>query len=142
MLPLLLAQASLPAPDDVAGLSQLVISAVQSGNWALVASLVVMGLVAGLRRWVPESTGAGKWLRSKVGGILANLVLSLAGSLATLLLAGGTFSLPLLFQALSVALGASGTWSVYKNIREALDEGKAQAAGEAAQVDPPTMLDK
>lgn len=142
MFPMLLAQAPLPAPDDVAGLSQLVISAVQSGNWALVASLVVMGLVAGLRRWVPESTDAGKWLRSKVGGIVTNLVLSLAGSLATLLLAGGTFSLSLLFQAISVALGASGTWSIYKNIREALDEGKAQTAGEAAQVDPPAMLDK
>lgn len=140
---LVLAQLAVPAdPTDLASLAQFLISAGQAGQWALLASVAVTALVAGLRKWVPESTSVGKWLRSKLGGVLTSLVLSLSGALSALLVTGAPFTWQLALQALSIALGASGTWSIWKNVREALDEKAAQKAGEKAAENPPSTLNQ
>lgn len=133
----------LPAdPTDIHAMAQLVLTAIMAKQWGLLASLLVLVTVASLRKYVPESTKVGAWFRTKLGGILTAFVLSLAGAFATLFLAGAPFSGALVLKALSISLGASGGWSIWKNIREALDEKKAQSAGTDATKAPTDTLNQ
>ena len=122
--------AVLPADlTDLGAMGKLILDAVQNKNYGLLASLVVLLAVAALRKWTPETSKLGAWLKSKLGGMVTSLALSLGGAFATAFMAGASFSLELCLKALTVALTASGGWAIYKNFREALDEGKAQTAG-------------
>lgn len=127
---------------DLGAMGKLVLDAVQNKNYGLLASLIVLLTVSALRKWIPESTKVGAWFKSKFGGILTNFALSLGGAFATAFLAGASFNTALAFQALTVALTASGGWAIYKNLREALDEGKAQTAGVEAAKAPESNLNK
>lgn len=117
--------------DDPAKLAELAYTAVMAKNWGLLASIVVMATVAALRTWVPEHTKVGKALRTKVGGVATNFAFSLGGALATMYLSTHTLTAALVFQAISVALGAAGGWSIIKNIREHFADSKATAQAEA-----------
>jgi len=129
-------------PSDPGTVAKLLLDAVMNKQWGIVASLSVTALVAGVRRWVPEHTVVGKWFRTRLGGLVTNLVITLGMAFLTLFVAGGTFSLDLVIKALSVALGASGGWSVFKNITEAIAERKAQTAGTDAAEKPTGTLDQ
>lgn len=127
-------------PTDVQAMAKLVLDAVMNKQWGLLASLAVLITVSSLRKYVPEHTKVGLWFRTKLGGIISAFAVSLSGAFATLFLAGGVFSLDMVLKALSVALGASGGWSIWKNVREALDEKKAQEAGTDAAAAPKDTL--
>lgn len=140
--------AVLPADlTDLGSIAKLAYDAVMNKQWGLLASVVIAAVIASLRKWVPESTKAGAWLRSKLGAIITNFALSLATAFATGFLAGQPFSADLVFKALSVSLAASGGWAVWKNLNEAIEEAKGQklapvqetaAAGEPAKTDTPS----
>lgn len=129
-------------PSDPGSVAKMLLDAVMNKQWGIVASLSVTAIVAGLRKWVPEATTLGKWFRTKLGGIIVNLVVTLGLAFLTLFAAGGTFSADLVLKALSVALGASGGWSIVKNITEAVAEAKAQKAGTAAASVPTDTLNQ
>jgi len=129
-------------PSNVEALSKLVLHAIMTGQWGLLVSLLVMGLVAGLRKFIPEASKVGQWLRSKLGGVTTAFTVSLAGAFATSFLAGAPLSWALALKAVSVAFTASGSWAIFKNIREAMTEKKAQEGGVAAETNPPATLDK
>lgn len=144
-MPVALAQdvaPSLPNPDNIEGIAQLLWDAIMNKQWGLVASLGVMFAVAALRKWVPATTKVGAWLKSKLGGIITNFTLALSGAFATAFMSGHTITGPLVIKAIGVALGAAGGWAIVKNISEAIDEAKAKKAGEAAAADPGPTLDK
>jgi hypothetical protein len=137
------ASPSLPAdPTDVTAMARLILDAVMNKQWGLLASLAVLVTVAMLRKYVPEKTKLGVWFRTRVGGIVTALLTSAAGAFATAFLAGAPFSLDLVLKALSVMLAASGGWSIFKNLRDALDEKKAQDKGREAASKPADTLDK
>ena len=134
--------AAVPDPSDLGAIAQFLVDAVLKGQWALVVSLLIMAIVAGLRRWVAPHTVVGKWLQGKLGGLVANFVTSATVSVTGLLLAGEAFSLDFLVKALGLAFGAAGGWSIFKSVAEAIADGKAKAAGTAAASDPDdTTLD-
>jgi len=129
---------TLPADfTDLGAIAKLAYDAVMNKQWGLLASVVIAALIAGLRKWVPESTKVGAWLRTKLGAIVTNFALSLASAFATAFAAGASFSADLVFKALSVAFAASGGWAIYKNITEAVAESKAQKAGAESPVPGP-----
>lgn len=129
-------------PTDIHQMAQLVLNAVMTKQWGLLASLAVLITVASLRKYVPEKTKVGVWVRTRLGGIITNLLITLAGAFSTLFLSGAPFSLDMVLKALSIALGASGGWAIWKNIKDAMDEKKAQAAGEAAAAKPTDVLNQ
>lgn len=129
-------------PGNVEVYVRLAMHAVVTGQWALLVSIILTLLVAGLRKWVPETWKLGVWLRSKVGGMASSFLLALGLGFVTVLLSGQPFSVAVVLKALQIALGASGSWAVYKNIREAINEKKAAAAGADAAATPGGTLDK
>jgi hypothetical protein len=143
-VPVALAQdvAPIPNPDNIEAMAQLIWDAIMNKQWGVVASLGVMFIIAALRKWVPSTTKVGAWFKTKLGAIITNFVLALSGALATALLSGHAISAPLIIKAIGVALGASGGWAILKNVSEAIDEARAQKAGEAAAADPGPTLDK
>lgn len=121
--------------SDLGSDSKAIFDAVQNHQWGLVASLVVLLVVLLLRKYVPETSTFGTWVNSKFGGIISNFVLSFGGAFATMFAAGQQFSVGMLVKAFTIALTASGGWSIWKNLNEALEERKAQAAGQAVAAD-------
>ena len=132
-------QLIIPAdPTDIASMANLMLSAVAHRQWGLLASLLVLCVVAVLRKAVPEQTQVGKWFRTKLGGILLNLAVSVAGAFAAAFLAGQSFSLPMVLGVVQVALSAAGGWAIGKNLLEAVQESKAAQVGAAAAAAAPT----
>lgn len=129
-------------PNDLGAIANLIWNAIMTKNWGLCASLAVLFSVAALRKWVPEHTVVGKWLRTRLGGIITNFAVTLAGAFSTMFLSGHTLSAEMVFKAVSVSLTAAGGWAIYKNIRDAMDEKKAAKAGEAAAATPADTLNK
>jgi len=134
---------ALPADlTDIGAIAKLAYDAIMNKQWGLLASVVLAAVIASLRKWVPESSKLGTWLRTKLGAIITNFALSLSSAFATMFLAGASFSADLVFKALSVALAASGGWAIWKNVSEAVAEGKAQKAGADAAETPPGPLNQ
>lgn len=129
-------------PTDLGAMAKLAFDAVINKQWGLLAALLVTVTVASLRKFVPETTKVGTWLRSKLGGIITNFVLSLSGAFSAMLMSGAPFSVDLVFKAVSIALTASGGWAIYKNISEAVGEAKAAKAGVVAAETPAETLNK
>lgn len=103
-------------PDQTGAFLRAFADAVSSRNWPLVAALVVVCAV-----WAVRKFGAARvpWLSTDRGGAVLVLATSLAGAVATALLGGAAFSLPLLVQALSVALSAAGGFNLVKKLATA-----------------------
>lgn len=120
--------------------AQVALDAFVNKQWGLLVSLAVLLIVAGLRKFTPDDSKLGAWFRSKLGAIISNFVLSLGGGFATQFLAGAPFSAALVLKAITVALTASGGWAIYKNLREAINDNKAQRAGTAAAATEPEKV--
>lgn len=129
-------------PTNLEAGFKLVVHAVQNGQWGLLVSLLLTFIVAMLRKFVPPETKVGAWLRSKLGGVVTTFTLTLGTAFAAQFLAGLPLGWALVLKAVSVALGASGGWAIFKNVKEAIDEQKAQKAGVAAATEPVKTLDK
>lgn len=129
-------------PTDPGSVAKMLLDAVMAKQWGVVASLGVTALVAGVRKWTPENTKLGAWLRTKLGAIITTFLITLGTAFLTLFMAGGQFSLALVLKAVSVAVGASGSWSIWKNVSEAISEAKAQKAGNDAEAKPADTLNK
>ena len=111
MLPLLLAQAvAEPSILDVGG---VLVSALSGGQYALLgaAGLLLLVLVARKAggRYVP-------FLATPRGGAVLALLVAGLTPLVARLAAGAPFSMGLVLEAVTVALSASGLWSVGKNL--------------------------
>jgi len=134
--------AVLPDPTDIQNVAGFLVDAALHKNWGFVISFGVTVLVAMLRKWVPESTKVGAWFRSKLGGIVTTFVISFAGAFATMTTNNVPVSLDMLWKGLAMAITASGGWSIYKNVMEAVDEVRAKKAGLAAATSPADTLNK
>ncbi len=129
-------------PANLEAASKLILTAIQHGNWALLVSALVTLIIALLRKFIPAHTIVGKWVASRTGAIVTNLLLSVGGGFTTAFASGEPVSLALVLKALSVAFTAAGIWSVWKNIAEAATAKKAAEAGKAATESPKQTLDK
>ncbi len=130
---------AVPAPEnlgDLEGIAKNLWEAVINRQWGLVASLAVVLIIVAARKYIPDETPVGVWIRSKIGAIVLNFALAFGGAFATMLAAGQAFSAVMVFKALTIALSAAGGWAIWKNINEAIQEKKAVAAGEAVAADP------
>lgn len=123
-------------PTDLGQLAGVIVSAVMVGRYGLAVSLGVTLVITALRTWVPETTKFGAWMKTRLGAIVMNFGFSLGMAFGTAFLAHTTLTLDIALRAVQVALSAAGGWSIYKAIREELDEKKAAAAGAAAAATP------
>lgn len=119
-------------------IARLLLDAVINRQWGLLVAVALTATIALLRKYVPAHTKLGAWFKSKIGGIVSTLLLALGGGFVTQLLAHVPFSPEMVVKAVSLALSANGVWSVWKNVREALDESKSSDAGKATETTPPT----
>lgn len=122
---------------DPVKLAQLVIEAVNSKNWGLLVSLIVTALVWATRRFVPESTKVGQFLRSRLGGLVTNFAFVTGGAFITLFIAHREPTAALVWQTLDMVLKAAGGWAIIKNMMDAMNDAKAQKAGAEAATTPP-----
>ncbi|SDX82697.1 hypothetical protein SAMN05444383_113109 [Myxococcus xanthus] len=93
--------------------ARLLLDAVTSRNYALLAALVVVVLVDLLRKF---GGGFIPFFNTDRGGAVLVLGVSLAGAVANALAAGAPFTLALLLTALQVALTAAGGFTIIKRI--------------------------
>lgn len=115
---------AIPTPDNVGGFASAVLDAIRSKNWGLLAALIVLLVVWGVRKF-----GGNKlpFLASKLGGLIVNFVASFALAFGGLCAAGATVTAGLLLQAAEVAFLAAGGWSCLKTVIEWWQERKAGA---------------
>jgi len=102
-----------PNPEQLEEFARLLLDAVTSRNYALLAALVVVVLVYLLRRF------GGRFIpffNTERGGAMLVLCVSLAGAVANALAAGAPFSVALLLTALQVGLMAAGGFTIIKRI--------------------------
>lgn len=96
---------------------QLLATAVNSRNWALLACALVLGAVYLVRRFIAPRV---QWLASDVAGVGLSLVVAVCLSLSATLSAGKPLSLSVVLGALLTAAGASGLWSWGRKLVSAL----------------------
>lgn len=120
--------------DDVAAIASLVLTAVTRGNWAAVAALAVVLLVWAARRF---GGGLWPWLLTPRGGATLVLLWSIAGAMATALLAGQPLSLGLVLSALTTGAVATGIRKLLLSFATPSPIPAAEAAGaQAAEAVP------
>jgi hypothetical protein len=130
----LLGQVLAPDPEQTGTFLKLLLDAVSSRNWPLLAALVVVLAVYLVRRF---ATSRIPWLGTDRGGAVLVLVTSLAGAVATAQAGGAGLSLPLLVEALSVALSAAGGFNLAKKLLTAPQAPAPAAVASAAPVPSP-----
>lgn len=112
--------------EDPTQLAALLLEAIQSKNWALLAAVAVAALVAGVRHFARKAPGPlWTWTTTKWGGPLLAVLGSVAAAAVTALTAGQGVTLGLVVNAVVVGLLGTGVHSVQKNIRQAATAGKA-----------------
>lgn len=99
--------------DDFAGVVKLVVQAVGTRNWSLLA---VVGVLVAV--YVARRVGASfwPWLRSDVAGVLLSFVTAALFTLASALAAGVPLSGSLVLGAVLTAASASGIWAWGKKL--------------------------
>lgn len=118
-------------PENLAEFAQLVLDAVASKNYLLLASLGVIAVVYVLRRF---AGGKFPWLRTDRGGALLVLLTSIAGGFANAFLAGSPLSWGLVLSAVTTGLAAAGGYSIIKKLVFGdAEKIKAQAASAGEQ---------
>ncbi|EPX56173.1 hypothetical protein D187_007515 [Cystobacter fuscus DSM 2262] len=117
-----------PPPTEV-GLGEvvkLVVQALTSRNWGLLACALVLGAVYVVRRFLSPRV---PWLSSDVAGVLLSMATAVSLALVAALQAGTPISLSLVLGALLTAAGASGLFSWGKKLTAA---AKGRVAVKAA----------
>jgi len=101
------------SPDDPNAFFGAIVTAVQGGQWRVVAVLAVVALVWAAKRW-----GSTYWpfLGTSRGGALLALAAGLVSTLGPALVAGTPFSLKLLLDALLLGVTAAGGWVVVRRL--------------------------
>lgn len=106
--------------------AQTILNAIQHRQWQLVAALVVIAIVAGLRWLAPQiHDKIGAALNSDRGGTILTLLTGEAGAIATALLAGQPLTLTLLLSGLSVGTLGVGGFTAFKRLSRPKDKKTA-----------------
>lgn len=102
-----------PNEIDPVSVARLVVDALGSKNWSLLACAGVLAVVYLARRF-----GAvyWPWLRSDAGGVVLSSATAILMTLTSALSVGKPFSLSLLLGAILTAAGASGFWAWGKKL--------------------------
>ncbi|ATB41127.1 hypothetical protein CYFUS_006589 [Cystobacter fuscus] len=114
-----------PSPTEV-GLGEvvkLVVQALTSRNWGLLACALVLGAVYVVRRFLSSRV---PWLSTDVAGVLLSMATAVSLTLVAALQAGTPITLSLVLGALLTAAGASGLFSWGKKLTAAA-KGKVAA---------------
>ena len=92
-----------PNPDDLGSILSAIIDAFKAKNWGILAGLVIMLIVWGVKKFIPKiPTAYLPWISAALGVLAA---------VATDLLTGGTWYV-VIFNGLLVGAAASGLWSL------------------------------
>lgn len=101
------------SPSDPGDLLPSMLNAAKSGQWRLLAGLLLGVLVWATRKWGARLV---PWLGTDRGGAVLVLVLGLLGGVATTLAGDQPLSWSLLVDSLSMAFGAAGGYAVTKKL--------------------------
>jgi len=156
-----LAQATIPADPtaDPLAFLNLVKQAIAGKQWALVATLAVIGLVALIRYGAGKLAVpyAGKWIGRAAaffttdrGGAILTLLVGVAGALVPVF-AGGVFTVQAILDGVILGITSAGGYVMIKKIiwpsgvdraqfASAVGNAAGAAAGTAAAADPAAAL--
>jgi hypothetical protein len=105
--------APLPSPDDAPAILNQILDAIGSGNWRLVAALIVVGLVWLMRRF---ATKIHPWFGTDRGGVAVALLGGLLAVAAGELAAGRHFTIQTVANGISLAVAAAGGWVMVRRL--------------------------
>ena len=107
-----------PSPDDgVQKFAQMILDAINTGNWKAVAALVLIGVVWCLRKFGSRLPAPlGPLLASDRGGVAIALLTSSVGAASTALLAHQSITMTLMISALVTGALASGIFHMTGNV--------------------------
>jgi hypothetical protein len=108
---------TLPSPDNLSDFAKALLAAVTGHQWWVLVSLVLVGLVWGVRKYLAPKV---PFLASDAGGALLTFVLAVAGGLGTALLGGAPMSAALLGTVALVAFKVSGGWALLMHVLDPL----------------------
>jgi hypothetical protein len=123
------AAAPLPNPDDGPAILNQLLDAIGSGNWRLVASLIVVGLVWLMRRF---ATRVHPWFGTDRGGVAVALLGGLLAVAAGELAAGRGFTVQTVANGISLAIAAAGGWVMVRRLVSPPDAANVANAPAAA----------
>lgn len=98
---------------DIDALSRMFLSAAQTKNWQMLAALIVVGLVWGLRRFGGDFIPT---LKTDRGGAALALAIGISGALVNALAVAAKPSLQLLVDGVTTGVMAAGGWAVVRKI--------------------------
>jgi hypothetical protein len=119
-----LAYAAVDPASDLGGYAQELLKAAQTSNWRLVAGLLLVGTVWGLRllsaKW-PFKFGKAiaTFLGTARGGAVLSLACGVLGGVGNVLLADGSMTPRLFVDGIVMALTASGFWTITNKLLKA-----------------------
>lgn len=125
--------ADVPSPDvNATDWLKALYTAATSGEWKMVAGLVMVGITFGLRVY---GTRFVKWFASRNGGVVLNFVMSFLTTLGVAFASGAPIHLSTFLTAISTAVSAAGIWELLKSYFPAVqaknEAVKAKASGVA-----------
>lgn len=100
-------------PENLEAFARIILEAVQSSNWSLLASLALVALVWASRKFLAPKV---PFLGTDAGGALLALAGGAAGAILTAVMAGSAFSWPLVLLGLKTGFTAAGGWAVIKKL--------------------------
>jgi hypothetical protein len=101
-----------PAQPDAGTLIGTLISAIQGRNWIVLVGVVLSLVIYGLRTWGGSIV---PWFKTSRGGVALTLIVTIVGTLATVL-AAGKFNWSSLIDALAVAMTTAGGYSMFRKL--------------------------
>lgn len=105
--------APLPSPEDGPAILNQILDAIGSGNWRLVAALIVVGLIWLMRRF---ATKIHPWFGTDRGGVAVALLGGLLAVAAGELAAGRHFTVQTVANGISFAVAAAGGWVMVRRL--------------------------
>lgn len=145
VVPVVAWAAETAADLDFEGLARVLYRAIQGGQWATVISVVIVLLVAGLKKWGKHIPNVGPFLETTLGGWTLNFLTTASGSLSVAAMAGAPVTWVLLAKIAALAFSTAGALEFLRDLgdwwkRKRTPLEAAKDAGAAAAADPgPTI---
>jgi hypothetical protein len=108
---------SLPTPDNLADFGKALFAAVTAHQYWLLASLVLVGLVWALRKYLAPKV---PFLASDAGGALLSFLVAFASGLGVALMGGTPMSAALALTVFVAAFKVSGGWALLMHLLDPL----------------------
>ena len=121
--------------DDPGSIAQSIFEALTSGNWKMLALLILVAVLWVGRHYGSKLPKIGKYIGSRRGGAAMALLTGMVGVVGSAAASGAAITWPVVQHGFTVGLGMAGGWSVVKSLIQG--ERKADEPAPVEATDPP-----